>query len=144
MLRTDGESLALSPQPGLAELERLAATVRSSGLPVEVVVTGEPYELLPGADLAAYRIVQEGLTNALRHAGATGATVCLDYGPHALHITVEDDGRGLTGTDDEHGGGHGLLGVRERVLLYGGTLEVGLSSRGGVRLAASLPIGGGA
>lgn len=138
VLRTDGETASLAPQPGLHELERLVEQVRSAGLEVEVETTGDRYELPPGVDLAAYRIVQEGLTNALRHSGARRARVVLGYEPNRLEIAVEDDGRGLTTTTPS--GGHGLVGVRERVALYDGTVTIGPGPSGGVRLAASLPV----
>jgi signal transduction histidine kinase len=137
VLRSDGESASLAPQPGLHELERLVQQVRSSGLDVKVEVEGERYELPPGVDLAAYRIVQEALTNTLRHSGATCARVVLDYAPGRLGVVVEDDGRGLTAATT---GGHGLVGVRERVALYGGTVELGPGPGGGLRLAAALPV----
>ena len=137
VLRSDGESPALAPQPGLHELDRLVAQVRGSGLDVELDVTGQRCELPPGVDLTAYRIVQEGLTNALRHSGGEKIRVQLTYCPGRLDITVDDDGRGL---DTGEQGGHGLIGVRERVTLYGGTVDVGPGPAGGVRLAASLPV----
>lgn len=137
VLRTNGETVSLAPQPGLHELDRLVAQVRSSGLDVEVDVAGERYDLPPGVDLAAYRIVQEGLTNALRHSGARHARVVLRYGPSRLEVAVEDDGRGLGPVTT---GGHGLVGVRERVALYDGTVDIETSPSGGVRLAASLPV----
>lgn len=138
VLRSDGEAASLSPQPGLGELERLCEQVRASGLDVKVVVEGAAYPLSAGMDLAAYRIVQEGLTNALRHSGARRAKVLVRYDDATIQIGVEDDGRGL---DPVVGGaaGHGLLGVRERVALYGGTLEVRDRETGGTRLMASLP-----
>ncbi|HEU4515558.1 MAG TPA: sensor histidine kinase [Nocardioidaceae bacterium] len=137
VLRADGETASLTPQPGLHELERLVSQVRGSGLDVEVDVAGERYDLPPGVDLAAYRIVQEGLTNALRHSGAKHARVVLRYGPARLDVAVEDDGRGLAEVTT---GGHGLVGVRERVALYDGTVDIGPGPSGGVRLAASLPV----
>jgi signal transduction histidine kinase len=137
VLRSEGESASLMPQPGLHELDRLVAQVRGSGLDVEVRVAGDPYDLPPGVDLAAYRIVQEALTNALRHSGAQLARVVLRYGPTRLDIEVEDEGRGLATVTT---GGHGLVGVRERVALYGGTVDIGPGETGGVRLAASLPV----
>lgn len=137
VLRADGETASLTPQPGLHELDRLVGQVRASGLDVAVETTGARYDLPPGIDLAAYRIVQEGLTNALRHSGARHARVLLGYEPSRLEIVVEDDGRGLTSAAP---GGHGLVGVRERVALYDGTVEVGPGPSGGVRLAASLPV----
>ena len=137
VLRSDGESASLTPQPGLHELDRLLDQVRGSGLEVDLQVTGERFDLPPGVDLAAYRIVQEGLTNALRHSGADRARVVLGYCPGRLDITVEDDGKGLTGATM---GGHGLVGVRERVALYDGRVELETAASGGVRLVATLPV----
>ncbi|HLN75797.1 MAG TPA: sensor histidine kinase [Nocardioidaceae bacterium] len=137
VLRSEGETASLTPQPGLHELDRLVAQVCGSGLEVEVAVQGERYELPPGVDLAAYRIVQEALTNALRHSGANLARVVLRYCPGRLDIVVEDDGRGLASVTT---GGHGLVGVRERVALYDGTVNLGPGESGGVRLSASLPV----
>lgn len=139
VLRSDEEAASLSPQPGLHELERLCEQVCGSALDVEVLVGGSPYALPAGMDLAAYRIVQEGLTNALRHSGARRATVLLRYDAARLHIAVEDDGRGFDPVAAA-GGGHGLLGVRERVALYDGTVEVQVRQTGGTRLVASLPM----
>ena len=144
VLRTEGDQpLALSPQPGLSELDRLVRQVGSGDMEVSLRVEGDPVPLSPGVDLAAYRIAQEGLTNALRHAGATRADVLVRYSPGHLDVEVEDDGRGLprrqaNGTAPK--GGHGLLGIRERVALYGGTVDLGPSSAGGVRLAVTLPL----
>jgi signal transduction histidine kinase len=136
VLRSDGERVALAPQPGLGEIERLVDNVRSAGLDVELRLGGERAELSPGVDLAAYRIVQEGLTNALRHAQATRATVDVRYGDGELEVAVEDDGVGPVAEAD---GGHGLVGIRERVALYSGTLSAGAGASGGFRLAARLP-----
>ena len=137
VLRADGESPSLAPQPGLGELHRLLEHVRVAGLPVDLNITGEPIELAPGVDLAAYRIVQEGLTNALRHACAGRASVALLYRPNAVEITVEDNGVGPRQSGD---GGHGLMGVRERVALYGGAVEFGPAPGRGSRLSARLPV----
>lgn len=137
ILRSDGERLALAPQPGLDQLDALAAETRASGLRVEVTIEGERAPLPPGVDLAAYRIVQEGLTNARKHAGATAVEVGLRYGERDLEITVADDGRGAGAELD--GGGHGLIGMRERAKLYGGTLEAGPRPGGGFRVRAALP-----
>lgn len=134
------EDPALAPQPGLAGLDALVGHVREAGLPVTVTVRGEPRPLPPGVDLSAYRIVQEGLTNALKHAGPARATVLLEYGARDLRLEVADDGRG----DDpaSNGGGHGLLGMRERVALYGGELVAGPrpAPERGFALRASLPL----
>ncbi len=138
VLRTEGESVSLAPQPGLGELERLVRQVGSGDMQVRLRVEGEPVPLSPGIDLAAYRIAQEGLTNAVRHAGASEAQVLVRYSPQRLDVEVEDNGRGLVANAN---GGHGLVGIRERVALYGGTVDLGSSPSGGVRLAVSLPIG---
>lgn len=132
VLRADGEAGALAPQPGLGQIDALIA---QAGLPVALSVAGEREPLPPGVDLAAYRIVQEGLTNARRHSGATRVEVGIVYGDPDLAITVDDDGRGPNGGDP----GNGLLGMRERVALYGGTLETGARPGGGYRLVARLP-----
>jgi signal transduction histidine kinase len=140
VLRSDGESASLSPQPGLSELGRLVEQVGSGDMSATLRVEGEPVELSPGLDLAAYRIAQEGLTNALRHSAATHATVTLRWSPARLDVEVEDDGRGLPNPPTD--GGHGLVGIRERVALYGGTVRLDHSATGGTRLAASLPLKG--
>lgn len=139
VLRSAGEGASLAPQPGLAELPRLVEQASSPGLVVELEVTGTPYELPPGLDLAAYRILQEGLTNALRHSGAATVAVRLGYGPNQLDLAVEDDGRGTNGSGPTTG--HGLVGVRERVALYDGWVGAGPLPGGGYRLAATLPVG---
>jgi signal transduction histidine kinase len=136
VLRKDGDSPSLAPQPGLGELDRLVEQVRSAGLQVDVSVEGERVDLPPGMDLAAYRIVQEGLTNALRHAQASHARVRLVYDETTLTVTVTDDGRG----DQNVAGGYGLVGVRERVALYGGSVVTGPGPGGGFRLEAKLPM----
>jgi signal transduction histidine kinase len=127
----------LAPQPSLRELEQLATHVRDAGLPVSIDVVGRPVPLPPGVELSAYRIVQEGLTNALKHARAAQAVVRLRYAHRAFEVEVMDDGRGGGVTTD---GGHGLAGMRERVALYGGVLESGPRSGGGWRLYARLPL----
>jgi signal transduction histidine kinase len=132
------EGAALAPQPGLSGLDDLARQVRDAGLPVRVRVEGEPRPLPPGIDLSAYRIVQEGLTNALKHAGPASAEVVVRYGPRDLELEVRDDGRGRGG--GANGGGHGLLGMRERVALYGGELAAGPRPEGGFALTARLPL----
>ena len=140
VLRSDGESASLAPQPGLSELGRLVEQVGSGDMQATLRVEGDPVELSPGLDLAAYRIAQEGLTNALRHSGARHATVTLRWSPSRLDVEVEDDGRGVTGKVPN--AGHGLVGIRERVALYGGTVRLEPTASGGTRLAASLPLKG--
>jgi len=126
---------ALRPQPGLDELGALIDRVAAAGLPVDLHVSGEPRPLPPGADLAAYRVVQEALTNVLRHAGESAASVRIEWG-EKLVITVTDDGRGTGGGPP----GRGLLGLRERLSLYGGELDAGPRPGGGWRVRAVLPV----
>ena len=142
VLRTDDDALNLAPQPGLGELSRLVEQAGNAGVEVRLQVEGEQVPLSPGVDLAAYRIVQEGVTNALRHAGATEVEIRVRYSDHEVGLEVEDDGGGFPGHGEEKvNGGHGLVGIRERVALYGGTLELARGSSGGARLAATLPLG---
>jgi signal transduction histidine kinase len=134
----------LHPQPGLGELDTLIGRVSCTGLPVELEVTGAPRPLPPGADLAAYRVVQEGLTNVLRHAGGAAASVRVRWDDR-LEITVSDDGKGGSpagpgGDGWLSGPGRGLLGLRERLALYGGELAAGPQPQGGWRLRAVLPL----
>lgn len=137
MLRRDGEELGLAPQPGLDDLEGLVEQTRRAGLPVDLHVEGTPRPVPLGADLSAYRIVQEALTNARKHAGEARATVTVRYGADALEVEVADDG---SGGGNGHGGGHGLVGMRERVALFGGELHAGPRPGGGFRVHARLPI----
>lgn len=139
VLRASDESASLAPQPGLAELPRLVEKAGGGDVEVRLEVEGEPFELPPGADLAAFRIAQEGLTNALRHAGATAVTVRVRYGSHDVAVEVVDDGRGLVAAA-AGAGGHGLVGVRERVALYDGTVALDETPDGGVRLVATIPV----
>ncbi|HET7235784.1 MAG TPA: sensor histidine kinase [Actinomycetota bacterium] len=127
-----------APQPGLAQLDELLAVMRATGLPVEAVVEGAPHPLPPGVDLSAYRIVQEALTNTLKHAGEAHARVLLRYEPDAIEIEVADDGRGAPTASAD--GGQGLIGMRERVQLFGGTLESGPRPGGGFVVRARLPV----
>jgi signal transduction histidine kinase len=131
------EDAELAPQPGLAGLDALVDQVRGAGLPVRVRVEGEARPLPSSVDLSAYRIVQEGLTNALKHAGPATAQVVLRYGETEVELEVRDDGRGRAGGAD--GGGHGLLGMRERVAVCGGDLSAGPLPEGGFALTARLP-----
>jgi signal transduction histidine kinase len=137
VLRRPEEGPVLAPQPSLEHLDRLVEQAREAGLPVELRVEGDAFQLPAGVDLTAYRLVQEGLTNALKHAGATRAEVVVNYSDGALEVVVSDDGRGV-GSDD--GGGHGLVGMRERVSVYGGELDAGPGPEGGYRLRARLPL----
>jgi signal transduction histidine kinase len=136
-MRRDGDEVEFTPQPGLDGLDSLLEEVGRAGLPVELHVDGEPIPLPRGVDLSAYRIVQEGLTNALKHAHASTAGVTVRYRPEELEIEVRDDGLGSTTTD---GHGHGLVGVRERVKIYGGEMAAGAASGGGFVLSTRLPI----
>jgi signal transduction histidine kinase len=137
-LRRGDDELALAPQPSLGELDALVAGVREAGLPVELEVIGEAVALPPGVDLSAYRIVQEALTNALKHAGPARARVVVRYEAEAVELEVSDDGPGVPASN---GTGHGLVGMRERVALYGGDLEAGERGEGGWALRARLPLG---
>ena len=142
MLRRSDDELALAPQPSLSHLGDLVAQVREAGLPVDLRVHGQPRPIAPGVDLSAYRIVQEALTNALKHAGPARARVIVRYGEHDLEIEIADDGPG--GTADPATGGHGLVGMRERVALFGGDLAAGRRRGGGYAVRARLPLTGGA
>jgi len=138
-MRREGEEPEMAPQPGLGSLDTLVETVGRAGLPVRLHVDGEPFPLPRALDLSAYRIVQEGLTNALKHAGAGQADVTLRYGPDELQIEVRDDGEGAAAGD---GLGHGLVGIRERVKIYGGEMTAGRATGGGFVLSTRLPLGG--
>ena len=137
VLRRPEEAPALAPQPSLEHLDRLVEQAREAGLPVELRIEGEARELPAGVDLTAYRLVQEGLTNALKHASATRAEVLVDYRDGEIEVTVSDNGTGVGNGD---GGGHGLVGMRERVSVYGGELQAGPQPGGGYRLRATLPV----
>lgn len=138
VLRAGHEDLALAPQPGMEHLDLLVEQVRTAGLPVDWRVEGDPVPLPPGVDLAAYRIIQEALTNALKHAGPACATVTVRYDATDLELEIADNGRGATGSG---GGGHGLIGMRERVALYGGQLATGNRAPHGYTVRARLPLG---
>jgi signal transduction histidine kinase len=138
-MRAEGEDLELAPQPGLDRLDVLVDEVGRAGLPVRLRVEGERVPLAQAIDLSAYRIVQEALTNVLKHAHATHADVTVRYQPDELHIEVRDDG---VGAATANGSGHGLIGVRERVKIYGGELTAGPERGGGFLVSTSLPLGG--
>jgi signal transduction histidine kinase len=137
VLRRPEEAPALAPQPSLEHLQRLVDQTREAGLPVELRVEGEAVQLPVGLDLTAYRLVQEGLTNALKHAQATRAEVVVSYSDGHVEVVVSDNGRAASGGE---GGGHGLVGMRERVSVYGGELDAGPQPGGGYRLRARLPL----
>ena len=139
VMRSDGEAATLEPQPGIATLARLVDQVRDSGLPVTLDVTGQDTGIPTGVDLSVYRIVQEGLTNVMKHAGPAHAWVNVQVGTDAVDLLIEDDG---AGDSSANGGGHGLIGMRERVAVYGGVLETGTRPGGGFRIHARLPIEG--
>jgi signal transduction histidine kinase len=138
-MRHADEEAELAPHPGLEELDHLVDEVRGTGLAVTLRQSGAPVDLPPALDLSAYRIVQEALTNTLKHAHARHATVDLRYGISDLEIEVGDDGRGPASQD---GLGHGLVGIRERVKIYGGEMSAGPGPNGGFRVGVRLPIGG--
>jgi signal transduction histidine kinase len=140
VLRRGDEELALAPQPTLTRIGPLVERMRAAGLTVDLEVEGEPVALPAGLDAAAFRIIQEALANIARHAGGARAAVRLAYAPTALELTVSDAGAGTGETGD----GHGLVGLRERVALYGGRLTAGPRSGGGFELRASLPVAGAA
>jgi signal transduction histidine kinase len=134
----------LSPQPGLGQLQPLIDRLTAAGLPVELQVGGAPRALPPGLDLAAYRVVQEALTNVLKHAGKPSTTVRLDYREAELVVEVADTGRPIPAAGPASsavpGSGRGLLGLRERIALYGGELDAGPRPGGGWLVRARLPI----
>ncbi|HSH83181.1 MAG TPA: histidine kinase, partial [Herpetosiphonaceae bacterium] len=136
VLRRTGADLSLAPQPGLDDLDELIGQVRAAGSPVVLRVEGEPEPLPPGVDLSAYRIVQEALTNALKHAGPAHAGVTIRYRPSEVELEVNDDG---DGTGKGEGAGQGLIGMRERVAIYGGIFESGRQN-GGYVVRARLPL----
>ncbi|KAB8181260.1 hypothetical protein FH610_029655 [Microbispora catharanthi] len=135
--RLDGPSDGLEPQPGLDQLDALVARVRAAGVPVEVAVS-PPGPLPPGIDLAAYRVVQEALTNTIKHAPGAAASVTIGHDGDWLEIEVTDTG-GTRGAEPRTGGGRGLIGLRERLAVYGGTLDAGRTAGGGFRVKARVP-----
>jgi signal transduction histidine kinase len=139
VLRDDGSGAAYAPAPGLSDLAGLAREVDGAGVPVEITTEGSLTDVPPGVGFTGYRIVQEALTNVLKHAGPSRATVRVAHDPGTLRIEVSDDGRGVNG--HASGTGHGLVGMRERVAVYGGTLDAGPQPGGGYRVTAVLPYG---
>jgi signal transduction histidine kinase len=140
LLREEGEPAEREPSPGLDGLDAVVSRARAAGLSVSLTVEGAPRPLPAALELSAYRIVQEAVTNAVRHAGRAAAQVTLRYEPSALAIAVVDDGDRAPG-DGAPGGGHGLTGMRERVALFGGDFRAGRRPGGGFEVHASLPYG---
>ena len=138
-MRHEGDEAELAPHLGLRDLDALVSDVRAAGLDVRLQIHGELVELSPALDLSAYRIVQEGLTNALKHARAQHADLEVHYGTGDLTLQIRDDGRGTTASD---GLGHGLVGIRERVKIYGGEMSAGAEGDRGFVLRARLPLDG--
>jgi signal transduction histidine kinase len=136
-MRNDGDGVERGPQPGLDAIDSLVEDVIHAGLPVQLHVDGERYDLPRAIDLSAYRIVQEGLTNALKHAHASHADVTVRYRPDEVELEVADDGKGPATTN---GHGHGLVGIRERAKIYGGEMSAGAAPAGGFVLSARLPV----
>ena len=131
----------VDPRPGLEQVERLAQRVRDAGLPVELSVSGDPRPLPAGVDISAYRIVQEALTNTLKHAGRASASVGVSYRPGEVELSICDDGAAGPREPWRDAPGHGLIGMRERARLFGGSLDAGPSPTGGFRVRAVLPTG---
>lgn len=148
VLRTDHDpeptsARELAPQPGVHDVGRLVDKVRDTGMSVQLGIEGEPRALSPGVDLAAFRLIQEALTNTLKHAGPHArAWVRLHYGDRELTVEIEDDGRGVAAALSGNGdtSGHGLVGMYERVALYGGDLRIGPRSGGGFEVRARFPL----
>ncbi len=134
-----GDGVEYAPQPGLEQVDNLVTQVRATGLEVAVSVEGEPRPLPAALDLSAYRVVQEALTNTVKHAQATRADVALRFRDDALDVEVRDDGRGAEAEPGD-GTGHGLIGMRERVTVFGGSLEAGPAPGGGFAVAARFPL----
>ena len=137
VLADDGEEAPTAPQPGIATLDTLVARVREAGLPVSLSIEGEERHLPPGVDVAAYRIVQEALTNALKYAGGAPTSAVVRLSPDAVDIDVADEGKTAAPSD---GVGRGLTGMRERVALFGGSIDAGRRPEGGYAVHAHLPI----
>ncbi|MEU9831169.1 histidine kinase [Streptosporangium sp. NPDC048047] len=140
VLRADDTTEEYTPQPGLSQLDELVARVRSSGLPVDLRIAGDRQALPEGEELTVYRIVQEALTNTLKHGGpGTRATVEMEYGARELLLRVTDDGRGAAAPRSPDG--HGLVGMRERAAVFGGSVDARPRPGGGFQVTARLPVG---
>jgi signal transduction histidine kinase len=140
VLHGTGEETGLAPQPGISELETLAGTVSASGVPVNLVIDGDPAAVPAAVDVSVYRIVQEALTNVLKHAGPARADVTIGCADEAVTIEITDNGTGEL-RDRTRAGGHGLAGMRERAAVFGGELAAGPRSGGGFAVRARLPLG---
>ena len=140
MLRPEDEPAQRAPQPGLARLEDLVGRARAAGLDVKLSVSGERPPLAAGLDLAAYRVLQEALTNALKHASGARVSVVVEYSPYELSASVVDDGRRGAASPVVDGSGHGITGMRERVALYGGALTAGPTATGGFSVNVRFPL----
>jgi signal transduction histidine kinase len=138
-IREDGGGTELVPQPGLDRLDGLLQDIARAGLPVKLRTAGDRFPLPGGVDISAYRIIQEGLTNALKHASATQAEVLLYYAPDQLSIEIRDNGQGAT-QGNGNGSGHGLIGIRERVRLYDGEMTTSTPDGGGFLLRTRLAL----
>jgi signal transduction histidine kinase len=143
LLRARDDAPEFAPQPGLSDLDELLAQSRAAGLPVELAVEGAPRRLAQSVDLSAFRIVQEALTNVVKHAGRARTALTITYGPEALELTIVDSGNPDRGDGGDgprrEPGGHGLIGMRERTALFGGTLTAGPRPGHGFEVHASLP-----
>ncbi|MEU4682549.1 sensor histidine kinase [Streptomyces xinghaiensis] len=139
VLRAADDGAPSAPMPGLARLDEMAERIRAGGVPVAVTVEGTPRPLAPGVELCAYRVVQEALTNVVKHAPGARAEVRLTYEPHQVTVSVTDDGEGVIPARVRGGGGHGLLGMRERAKLYGGQISIGPREQGGFAVRLTLP-----
>jgi len=146
VLRQEGEPRgSLAPAPGLADLASLVTQVQDAGLKVWISVEGERRQVPPGIDLSAYRIVQEALTNVIKHAGSSSAKVTISYRPDSVTVEVTDQGAGSPATPllaTRTGSGHGIIGMRERVAVFGGEFTAGPAPDGGFRVRACFPITG--
>jgi signal transduction histidine kinase len=142
VLRDTGEEAGLTPQPGIGDLDALAASVRAAGLPVNLVISGDHTALPAAVDVSVYRIVQEALTNVLKHAGPARACVTIGCTDGAVTVEITDDGTGEPGQQAQ-AGGHGLAGMRERAAIFGGELCAGPRAAGGFAVRARLPLGDG-
>ena len=140
VLRANEDGLALSPQPGLGDLEQLVDSTRQTGLTIALRVEGQSKSLPQALELSAYRIVQEALTNTLKHAGPASVEVTVRYRPDALELEISDTGNGGGGNGNDFGTGHGLVGMRERVAMFGGELVTGRRAEGGFGVRARLPL----